>query len=1055
MSEIKGRIIDHFYGGITRDEKSRIDGVALNVEELDIFENADFVQAAQIMTKVATPSSSPSSSPSASDISGTASPTGSPSSSPSASPSASFEPIALDSHTTESAQFNSATSTSWSHTCTGSNRLLIVSVYTGSYGTSGMSVTYNGVSMTLAQTAQYDAGTAYVRTFYLASPAMGSNTVSVSWSGSSYGIGMSTSYTGVSPSTPIDSSGDTSVSRTSPVTVTLDPTYYGSWWYGAAIIANTTDAAVGVTGAISTKRDAVDNLLAVGDSNGTISIDSQNGGFTDTNNNLTGVTGLVINAATSGSPSSSPSSSASGSPYVDMTYVGGNTNSSATGAEVTIDLTSLSGGSDTSPSEGDIVVLAFHYWQDANTDYDLAPTTSGYTELADVHSSDAYDGDLYVGYKVMGSTPDTSVVIPSNPDVGRVTTSLVYVWRGVDQTTPIDVTTTSTAGSNSITADPPSITPTTPGALVLAIGGASADSSSSRSLTGAPTGYSGFLNSVRESGETGSVAIAYKFWSGSGAEDPGAFTHGTSSTNYSWCAATVALRPAGTDNSPSSSPSATPSSSPSSSTYPQTQTEITAYTGDDNDNVWGYGAASDDDSVELYKLTTGGADDPGQFALVQISPDVTNTAFAQSPLQFFKTSEASALYYLKKNGSTISLARYDIDNDTEDIWSGSAWTNQPSPSPSPSPSASPSASGGESGTVPSSSQLAGLTGTDDRYFMRVEFGELYIGNGNYIAKVEADGTFTAQAFQLPLEYEAVDITFVSDVGLILARNINKNANFCKAFWWDLTSEVQFDNQITIPHGGPQWIMNFKERLYCLTAQNGVATFYSSAASPGVPLQQVPGMQLKNVAAETSTQAVSSQKMVSVKDGVLYFGLNKTDKTGIYAIGQMDENKPVALVLAKRFDTTDYSRHVPVALHTQGPNFYASYVDNSAFKHSRCESNNSPNRSSQAVYESVYFDEGDATKEKDLLAAYVTCQQQPTGTFIKLSTKADYGSFVQCFLEDGNTMSTAGRVLGVFKPKSVPGKTHQFKLEVVANGANSPKITGLAYVVRMMDTPAYG
>lgn len=260
--------------------------------------------------------------------------------------------------------------------------------------------------------------------------------------------------------------------------------------------------------------------------------------------------------------------------------------------------------------------------------------------------------------------------------------------------------------------------------------------------------------------------------------------------------------------------------------------------------------------------------------------------------------------------------------------------------------------------------------------------------------------------------------------------------------------------LTIPHGGPQWIVNFKERLYALCAQNGVARFYTSIASPGVPLQEVPGMELKNVASETATQEISSPKMVATKDNVFYFGLYKTDKTGIYAIGTLDENKPTALILAKRFDTTNYSRHTPIALHTQGPNFYASYFDNGAFKHSRCESNNSPERSSQAVYESVIFDEGDTTKDKDMLSALVMSKPLPAGTVVSVWVSTDYGDYTQVYREDGTSLNTTGSTLGVFKCKSVSGKTHQIKFGLTSNGTESPIITGIGYITRIVDRPSY-
>jgi hypothetical protein len=43
-------IINKFFAGIMRDEKARIPGAASNIEEIDIFSNADYFQAEQVFS---------------------------------------------------------------------------------------------------------------------------------------------------------------------------------------------------------------------------------------------------------------------------------------------------------------------------------------------------------------------------------------------------------------------------------------------------------------------------------------------------------------------------------------------------------------------------------------------------------------------------------------------------------------------------------------------------------------------------------------------------------------------------------------------------------------------------------------------------------------------------------------------------------------------------------------------------------------------------------------------------------------------------------------------
>lgn len=116
----------------------------------------------------------------------------------------------------------------WSHTCTGTNRLLVVGVayaaggaYGGNDSTASMSATYNGVSMTSAGIRHSnDATVGFAQLFYLVAPATGSNTVSVSisgWGGNTVEVlGGSVSFTGVSQSTPIQNFTTAAGSSSSP-----------------------------------------------------------------------------------------------------------------------------------------------------------------------------------------------------------------------------------------------------------------------------------------------------------------------------------------------------------------------------------------------------------------------------------------------------------------------------------------------------------------------------------------------------------------------------------------------------------------------------------------------------------------------------------------------------------------------------------------------------------------------------------------------------------------------------------------------------------------------
>lgn len=104
----------------------------------------------------------------------------------------------------------SATATntvSWSHTCSGSSRLLIAAVAVGQNPDTGIttSATYNSVAMTSVGVVHANnSGSGYVQMFRLVNPASGANTVAVTASTTVNALSAgSVSFTGVDQTTPI------------------------------------------------------------------------------------------------------------------------------------------------------------------------------------------------------------------------------------------------------------------------------------------------------------------------------------------------------------------------------------------------------------------------------------------------------------------------------------------------------------------------------------------------------------------------------------------------------------------------------------------------------------------------------------------------------------------------------------------------------------------------------------------------------------------------------------------------------------------------------------
>jgi hypothetical protein len=198
-----------------------------------------------------------------------------------------------------------------------------------------------------------------------------------------------------------------------------------------------------------------------------------------------------------------------------------------------------------SPIAGDLVVVSYAIGDNDGVDFNMAMVTAGYTEVADLHSEHTQDCDLGVYWKVMPATPDTTAEVDGLGGTDAAVAAVCMVFRGVDNVTPMDVTPTTVTGTSSADADPPSIDHNNPAGVWTVIAAGSAHTLTTGSYT---FGASYSTNKVDQwSDDTGSdvtVGMGYSI-TPADPEDPAALNHsGTDGTAYSWCACTMALRPA-------------------------------------------------------------------------------------------------------------------------------------------------------------------------------------------------------------------------------------------------------------------------------------------------------------------------------------------------------------------------------------------------------------------------------------------------------------------------------------------------------------------------------
>ena len=224
-----------------------------------------------------------------------------------------------------------------------------------------------------------------------------------------------------------------------------------------------------------------------------------------------------------------------------ISFLGSAENSAANGGDVTLDLTGITG-----LAGGDLVIVGYAIGHDNNTGRDLTINTpTDYIEVADLLVGDTQDCELGVFYKVQGASPDASVVVEGHGGMDDAVVAVAMAFRGVDTTTPMDVTATTANNSDQSNPDPPSISPATAGAWVVIVGATAHVFGGAGTYT-FPTGYTtDAIDRSADDADDVSIGMGYNSSPASPTESPGLMLHsgGTAATD-SWLAVTLALRPA-------------------------------------------------------------------------------------------------------------------------------------------------------------------------------------------------------------------------------------------------------------------------------------------------------------------------------------------------------------------------------------------------------------------------------------------------------------------------------------------------------------------------------
>lgn len=230
-----------------------------------------------------------------------------------------------------------------------------------------------------------------------------------------------------------------------------------------------------------------------------------------------------------------------------ISFVGSHVGTHAATSAQSVNFSSLLNEAGGTPTvlEDDIVFVAVENSSTVDRgDGTLVPSTYTPAHTAD-YRNDANDSNFQVSFKVMGATPDTSVSIPASNATTAGVGYAIFVFRGVDTTTPQDTTTLVTGAINTGKANPPAIEPVTSGAWIAVFAGAAVAAGAVFSNAGDLSATANHFRSATITTTTNDANIGAGLktdWA-AGPFDPAIFGGSTTTNTGSWSAVSVALRP--------------------------------------------------------------------------------------------------------------------------------------------------------------------------------------------------------------------------------------------------------------------------------------------------------------------------------------------------------------------------------------------------------------------------------------------------------------------------------------------------------------------------------
>lgn len=315
----------------------------------------------------------------------------------------------------------------------------------------------------------------------------------------------------------------------------------------------------------------------------------------------------------------------------------------------------------------------------------------------------------------------------------------------------------------------------------------------------------------------------------------------------------------------------------------------------------------------------------------------------------------------------------------------------------------------------------------DWHTMKAVAGSLYIANGQYLAQVGYDMSYTNNAFDLiPGNYlKCLD----ESESLVIMGSYRSDELQMGYLWAWAIDALSWQQKKPIPAEGINAMLEAELRMMQCGQEGGL---YTCDFVNMIPLCKIPG-----------EDSYCNPGGADIWDGMAHFGMYAGDYPGIWSYGRKVRNRSMVLNYAYRLvsEITGSTISEIGAVKNIGGTLLASWkaIDGSTTTFG-VDENDTANKAT-AVYEGLEFSNNQPNTKKTFHICKLIMTALPTGCSVGAKYKADKGSWTECIVAGttSTTFSTANATEAVFNLNDVKAKVLEIGLTLTPSSNDTPEI----------------